>query len=586
MSNSKADVIYYGGPIVTMISDGHRVNALAVKDDKILRTGLREDVFALRGEGTKMVHLDGKCLMPGFIDPHSHVVTQSLKFGTANLDPKPIGKVGSIEDIKNILKEWIDKKPPESGQWVFGWGYDDTGMVDNRHPNRDDLDAVSTDHPILLMHISHHFLTGNSKMLKEAGITEAKPPQIHSRPDSNEPNGVLAETAMELALKVLPPLDEKNVKKLLKQGLSVYASAGITTAQDGATSPGSIGVLRTMAESGDLPIDVVAYPLYKCIKEDERGELHPDGKELLAKIAAYKGSTGRFRLGGIKLTVDGSIQGYTAYLSKPYYVQPSEDATMDDQCCGTGNAERVFFGSAHAPHGAIERLAGSGEGCGYTNMQQYEIDKWLARGDEYGLQTLVHTNGDAATDMLLKSIRKVRGDQPRKDLRTVIIHAQTMREDQLDVAAQHGLIPSFFPIHVIFWGDRHREVFLGPERARRISPAKSALDRGITFTLHHDAPVAGIGMLPIVSAAVNRMTSSGQLLGLEQRITPYQALRAITIDAAVQYFEEDRKGTLQAGKLADMVVLDADPLAIDPRQIASIRVLETIKEGVTIYLAA
>ncbi len=154
-----------------------------------------------------------------------------------------------------------------------------------------------------------------------------------------------------------------------------------------------------------------------------------------------------------------------------------------------------------------------------------------------------------------------------------------------NVAAQHGLIPSFFPIHVVFWGDRYRDLFLGPERAQRISPAKSALDRGITFTLHHDAPVAGIGMLPIVSAAVNRMTSSGQPLGLEQRITPYQALRAITIDAAVQYFEEDRKGTLQAGKLADMVVLDADPLTIDPVQIKDIRVLETLKEGVTIYLA-
>lgn len=559
-----------------MISDGHCVDALAVKDGEILHTGLRDDVFALRGEATKMVDLGGRCLMPGFIDPHSHVVTQSLKFGTANLDPVPIGTVGSIADIKRILTDWITEKQILEGKWVFGWGYDDTGMKDKRHPDRDDLDEVSTKHPILLMHISHHFLTGNSMMLEKAEILEADPPQIRSRERNlKEPNGVLAEKGMERALKALPTFDRENVKELLKQGLSVYASAGITTAQDGATSPQSIDLLRNMAESGDLPIDVVAYPLFTGIDIP-----------LLNEIVADKGSTGRFRLGGIKLTVDGSIQGYTAYLSEPYHVPAGAGATMDDQCCGTDNAERVFFGSAHAPHRAIERLAAGEENCGFANMTQDEIDTWLGIGDTCGLQILAHTNGDKATDMLLDSIRKVRGDQPRKDLRTVIIHAQTMREDQLDVAAQHGLIPSFFPIHVVFWGDRHREVFLGPERAQRISPAKSALDRGMMFTLHHDAPVAGIGMLPIVSAAVNRMTNTDQPLGLEQRITPYQALRAITIDAAAQYFEEDRKGTLQAGKIADMVVLEKDPLTIkDSREIASICVLETIKEGKTIYLA-
>jgi predicted amidohydrolase YtcJ len=144
-------------------------------------------------------------------------------------------------------------------------------------------------------------------------------------------------------------------------------------------------------------------------------------------------------------------------------------------------------------------------------------------------------------------------------------------------------VPSFFPIHVQFWGDRHRDIFLGPERAARIDPARSALDRGMKITLHHDAPVAGINILNVVSSAVNRRTTSGKLLGPEQSITPYEAFTAVTKDAAWQYFEEDRKGTLEIGKLADLVVLSDNPFTIDPMKISSIRVVETIKEGKTVF---
>ncbi|MGD9344900.1 MAG: amidohydrolase family protein, partial [Candidatus Aminicenantes bacterium] len=169
--DSKADVIYHGGPILTMIKDGDRVEALAVKNGAIHAVGTLKEVMKLKGSDTNVVDLGGKCLMPGFIDPHSHLVMQSVKFSTANLDPKPIGEVGTIADIQRILKDWIEQKQIEPGKWVIGWGYDDTGIKEKRHPNRDDLDAVSTEHPILLMHISSHLMTGNSKMLEEIGIT-------------------------------------------------------------------------------------------------------------------------------------------------------------------------------------------------------------------------------------------------------------------------------------------------------------------------------------------------------------------------------------------------------------------------------
>jgi predicted amidohydrolase YtcJ len=160
-----------------------------------------------------------------------------------------------------------------------------------------------------------------------------------------------------------------------------------------------------------------------------------------------------------------------------------------------------------------------------------------------------------------------------------------MRDDQLDFSAKHGLSPSFFPIHVYFWGDRHRDLFLGPERAARINPSRSSLDRNLKVTLHHDAPIAGIEMLKVAWAAVNRVTTGGKLLGPDERITPFEALRAITADAAWQNFEEDRKGTLEKGKLADMVILSDDPLSIDPMSIKDIRIVQTIKEGETVYLA-
>jgi hypothetical protein len=360
---------------------------------------------------------------------------------------------------------------------------------------------------------------------------------------------------------------------MLEEGMQFYAQAGITTAQDCASGKGTVALLEAMEKEGKLPIDVIVWPIYKGVDDDAF-----DG------IVTDRRTKGRLRRGGVKLTVDGSIQGYTAFLSQPYHVQPGDtDPTAGK--CDTEPAERIFV-SADNEAGSGESKAEPGAAYrGYANMTQEEIETWMRRCDAAAVQMQVHTNGDGATDMLLEAVSNVRGGNPRPDLRTTIIHAQTMREDQLDFAARNGLTPSFFPIHVYFWGDRHRDIFLGPERAARISPSRSALDRGLKVTLHHDAPIAGIEMLTVAWTAVNRLTSGGKDLGPEERITAFEALRAITADAAWQNFEEDRKGTLEVGKLADMVVLSDDPLAVDPMKIRDIQVLETIKEGVTVYRA-
>lgn len=574
---TSADTIYHGGPILTMVTDGDRAEALAVKDGRILAVGTKTEVMASRGRETTMIDLGGKTLMPGFFDPHSHVVLQSVKFSTANLDPIPIGETGCIADIQRIMRDWIAEKKLAPGQWAIGWGYDDTGIADQRHPTRDDLDAVSTEHPILLMHISCHLMTCNSRLLAELGITSnTRDPEggvIQRKPGSREPNGVLEENAMLMVLQKFPIPTPEQAMIILEEGLRHYARAGITTAQDCATGKGTWQLLSAMAQAGKLPIDVIAWPVYKGIDD-----------AAFNAIAAHQRDKGRLKIGGVKLTLDGSIQGYTGYLSTPYHVPPRGTQITADHCDGE-EAECLFIDPANQTDTDVD-LPVPAEGYrGYNSMHQEQVDRWLQRCDAAGIQIQAHTNGDAATDMLIQAVKTVRADRPRPDLRTTLIHAQTMREDQLDFSAKQGLTPSFFPIHVYFWGDRHRDIFLGPERAARISPSRSALDRKIKITLHHDAPVAGIEMLTVVWTAVNRVTSGGKALGPDQCITPFEALRAITADAAWQNFDEDRKGTLESGKLADLVVLSDDPLAVEPMRIREIRIIETIKEGTRIFSA-
>lgn len=285
----------------------------------------------------------------------------------------------------------------------------------------------------------------------------------------------------------------------------------------------------------------------------------------------------------IKLSVDGSIQGYTGYLSKPYFKRPDDAQSTAGTCAADDRGGKLLgLDEAEKKDGAKSKKNADGVA---PNVLPEEMEKWIKDCDAHDVRLHVHCNGDAAADILLNAIEKIRGDKPRPDLRTVIVHAQMLREDQLDIVKKHGMVPSFFPVHISFYGDRHRELFLGPERAARLNPCNSALKRGIKFTLHHDAPVLAYSMIPLVHTAVNRITSSGKVLGPEQRIPVFAAMRAITADAAWQGCEEDIKGTLETGKWADLVILDNNPMKVDKLKIGDIIVLETIKQGNTIYKA-
>ncbi len=538
-----ADSIYTNGTIITIDADESIAEAVAVKDGKILTVGSAEVVMATRGENTQVVNLQGKTMTPGFIDAHGHLKNVGFQALSANLLPPPDADVDSMTVLQEKLGQWGEGELSAKLGWIIGFGYDDSQLAEKRHPNRDDLDAVSSEKPVFIIHQSGHLYVANSKLLEMVGITaETEDPDggvIQRRPGSREPNGVLEETALMPVLKVFPKIDGAGQRRMVREGIDAYTSFGFTTATEGRAFPSDVDLYTAMAEAGELEIDVVAFPDYWLGRDTVAGS------PWLSR--SYQG---HFRIGGIKGNLDGSPQGKTAWLSEPYFEPPA------------------------------------GRDADYAGYAMLEEAQALAMFDDayaQGWQVINHANGDAAIDQLIRVVRAATQKHGPADRRTVGIHSQTIREDQLDAYQELGIIPSLFGMHTFYWGDYHRDSVLGPERAARISPARSALDRGMIFTQHHDAPVALPSSIAILATQVNRTTRSGQVLGPDQRVTPLEALKSITIYAAYQYFEEGSKGSIEAGKLADLVILSDDPLSVSPEALWDLEVLETIKEGETVF---
>jgi predicted amidohydrolase YtcJ len=542
-----AATIYTGGTIVTVDDAQPTADAIAVRNGRILAVGEKDEILKLRGAATEVVDLGGKTMLPGFIDAHGHVFNVGVQAAAANLLAPPDGQVTDIASLQAVLRAWAEESPAVVARtgWIIGMGYDDSQLREGRHPTRDELDAVSRATPVLVVHQSGHLAVVNSKGLEDFGYSAAtvEPPggTIRRRKGSREPDGLIGGTAWWPQLfSKLGRLGREDNEALLLAGLDRYAEFGFTTAQEGRATAEAVATEAALAEQGKLKLDVVAYP-------DIQGSASSIAGPFLSR--SY---TGRFRIGGAKLTLDGSPQGKTAWLTEPYRVAP----------------------------------AGRGEGyAGSPAMTDEQANAFVDEAFAKGWQILVHCNGDAAADQFIRAARLATAKHGPGDRRPVMIHAQTVREDQLDATKELGIIPSFFGMHTYYWGDWHRDSVLGPERASRISPAASALRRGIPFTQHHDAPVALPSAIMVLFSQVNRVTRSGEVLGPEQRVSPMDAIKSITINAAHQYFEEKTKGSLEPGKLADLVILDRNPLTVDPMAIKDIRVVETIKEGRTIYRA-
>jgi predicted amidohydrolase YtcJ len=541
-----ADRIWSGGPILTMNDKSMRVQAVAEAGGKIVAVGSKARVMKLKGPNTQVIDLQGRTLLPGFVDAHGHLVVGGMQALSANLLAPPDGNVTDIPSLLKTVRDWVEanKEAVAKTKLIIGFGYDPATLKEQRHPTRDELDTISTEHAVMLVHQSAHFGAVNSKALEMVGYTAAtKDPAggvIRRRAGSQEPDGVLEELAFaNLAFKLLPLIGPNGVQNFAREGAKLWARYGYTTAEEGKAIPGIAKVLKSIADEGGFAIDVVAY------------------SDVLADrdfIKANKSDTysNRFRIAGAKLTIDGAPQGFTAWRDRPYY-KPVGDYPAGYSGYPSATAEQVM--------GAVQ---------------------WAS---ENGVQIISHANGERASDLLIAAHTAAQARYPTAArLRPVLIHGQFMREDQVDSYKRLGVIPSLFPMHTFYWGDWHLDQTVGPVDGANISPTGWVRKRGMIFTSHHDAPVAFPDSMRVLDATVTRQSrGTGRIVGPHQRVDVITALKSMTIWAAYQKFEEKTKGSLEVGKLADLVILSADPTAVDPTTIDQIKVTETIKEGVTVF---
>ena len=536
-----AEMIVRGGSVLTMDSDNRETDAVAIANGRILLAGPEADVLPLADERTERIDLGGRTMIPAFIDPHGHFPESGFcALYRVDLMCPPLGHITKLDQVFERLADRVARTP--KGEWVFGVFFDQTVVDEQRFPTMTELDRVSTDHALVVMHMCGHACVGNSEALRRAGIDRSTPQpkggHIEKDPVTGDLTGLLEEpAAMGVISATMFGTSGDRFREGLRWAADEYASHGVTSAHNAWANQHLLSEFLAAARDGEPKIRMTVLPDAHLEPDIEGGRLPldvPDPRHL--------------KIGPRKLFSDGSIQIFTAYMSEPY----------------------------HTP------FRGDPGYRGYPVYDRDVLTDHIVTLHEAGHQIHIHVNGDGAGDDVLHAFDVAQNRYSRTDHRHTIIHGQTLREDQLDKMKALGVSVSFFSYHVYVWGDRHREIFLGPDRARRISPAASATERGIRYTIHNDTPVTPTRPLPLIWTAVNRLTASGRELGPEQRITPMQALRAHTIDAAWQVFREDDLGSIEAGKSADFAVLSKNPIE-HPETINDIQVDATIKDGEIIF---
>ncbi|MEE4237693.1 MAG: amidohydrolase family protein [Anderseniella sp.] len=546
-SSAQADRIWSGGTIITINDASMRAEAVAEKAGRIIAVGSVDEVMKHKGPDTEMINLVGRTMLPGFVDAHGHVMGGGLQALGANVLPPPDGPNADIASLQQTLRDWIEANRDNVSKTniVLGFGYDNAQLTELRHPTRDDLDAVMTDTPTIIIHQSGHIAVLNSKALEVVGYTaETADPEggvIQRRAGSSEPNGVLEEVAFFTAVpKLLSSIGAEGAKAFVHAGTELWARFGYTTAQEGRAAPDTSKLIKSVADEGGLKIDVAVY-----------SDVLVDRNYIKTNVSSDYSN--HFRLAGAKLTIDGSPQGFTAWRDRPYY-DP------------VGTYPPGYSGYAAA-----------------TNDQVINAIDWAFSN---GIQILTHANGEKASDLLIASIKAATEKYGPADRRPVLIHGQFQREDQVDSYRELNVFASLFPMHTFYWGDWHRDHTVGPERADNISPTGWYTKRGMMFSTHHDAPVAFPDSMRVLDATVTRRSRSNDIIGPAHRVDVMTALKAMTIWPAYQHFEENSKGSIEVGKLADFVILTDDPTAIDPERLDSIKVAATIKQGETVYAAS
>jgi len=533
--------LYINGIVITMDASDTLAEAVLVREGQIAAVGDSEDLLSRVDDDTVVVDLRGRTLMPGFVDAHGHFPGSGQTVFSVDLNSPPIGQVTDMAGLIARLTMFAQQR---SDGWIVGHGYDDTLLAEKRHPTRDDLDTVSRERPVAIVHVSGHLAVVNSAALEILGIDESSADPsggiIVRDPlsaDGRRPNGVLEETAARAVWKYTLDLGVMDGVRMTNQAAAEYLSVGVTTASAGGMPTAVAKLLSAMSRLNQFPQRVALFPLFEEVGDQLLSEA--------ATLADFGG--GRVAVPRVKIIADGSIQGYTGYLTEPYY--------------------RPFKGDASYR--------------GYPSVPRAELLEQVAGLYEKRIQVAIHCNGDASIDDGLDAIEAAAQAHPWPEARPLIIHAQMTRLDQIDRMAKLGVTPSFFSAHTYYWGDRHAAIFMGPERAANMSPARWALDAGVRFSSHLDTPVTPMLPLQAVWSQVHRESTGGVVIGPAQRIDRLPALRAVTIDAAWQVFMEHEIGSIEPGKRADLVILSGNPLTTE--DIRSIKVDKTVIDGATVY---
>ncbi len=525
-------VILANGNILTMNPNQPTASAMAVKEGKIIEVGDLAAVKKAAGKSYEYVDLESKTVVPGFIESHDHIVQYgaTLTF----LDVTPF----ACPTLKEALQKLKQQGKPDEDGWIYAWAADQTLYKEKRGPSLRELDELFPDIPIFIFHMSGHGAYVNSKALEIAGVTKNTPNPMggeFEKDKKGELTGYLKGMPAWLKVGKLPSVN----KETTMNSANLYARHGFTTTTELAIMNSNIlNLLEEATSNPEFPVRVFGGMFITM----------PGLEEVAPQIKNYE--TDLFKVRYIKTWTDGSTQGGTGYFSEPFY---KIDSDTKKGARGT----------------------------------QEDFNQQVTLMLQLGFAPGIHTNGDAAMDLALNAIEYARKRTGKTDIRPHLIHCQYVRQDQFDRIKKMGNIGmTFMTPHVYFWGDMHRDLLIGPERAAKINSINSAIERAIPYAIHNDAPVTPPNALHSMWVAVNRLTSSRKVLGPEERITPEQALLAYTREAAIVLGIEDQVGTLEPGKYADFVVLSENPLEVGPMKIKDIRIEVTVMNGRITHLAA
>ena len=539
-----ADLVIKNGTVITVNGEDVFAEAVAVLNDIILWVGANEEIESLIGKKTRIIDLAGRTLVPGFIDTHTHPALTGEFLFSLNLMDMAAELTPSIADLQQKIKEKANVTP--KGEWIGGRNYEPKGVKESRWPTREELDDVAPDNPVIIMIRGGHAHVVNSKALDLAGISKGTPnPEggvVEKDPVTGAPTGVFRDAP--LVKEVIPTANLDDLKNALSFIGREYAKIGVTSTGDAgipyADNPDCYRAYQEVVAEGRLKTRIYLMICNDFYRENDLGLRTGFGNNQL-------------RLGAVKLFIDGSIQCYTAAFSEPYI----------------GKTTRGI------------------EGLQYSKDRFNDI---VADAHREGYQVAIHAVGDYGITLAVNAIEYAMIKFPRPDPRHRIEHVLCPTFDDLKRMKKLGIIPNFYFFHPWFWGDQHINEYIGKERADKMVPAKTAMKLGIISCAHSDCPICipGDPVWPSdplwgMWCAVNRKTKSGIDIGSAEKLTPIEALRIYTINGAYASFEEDIKGSIEIGKLADLVVLSDNPLEVDPWEIRNIKVEKTIIGGEIVY---